>query len=118
MADSLTNTPEVQLLLNRAAGLDQPGGNERLKRIVHRVATDMCRIVEDFDVTPSEFWTAVSYLTRLGQAKRGQVRNRWSRALPGRLARDDTGELTDQASTHQALHVRLDAVDVNHLLHF
>jgi catechol 1,2-dioxygenase len=68
MADSLINTPEVQKLLNRAAGLDQPGGDERLKRIVHRVATEMCRIVEEFDVTPSEFWAACGYVTRLGQA--------------------------------------------------
>ena len=50
MAESLTSTPEVRKLLHRAAGLDQPGGDERLKRIVHRVATDMCRIVEEFDV--------------------------------------------------------------------
>ena len=55
MTDSLTNTPEVRKLLHRAAGLDQPGGDARLKRIVHRVATDMCRIVEDLldDVGPA-----------------------------------------------------------------
>ena len=68
MPESLIDTPEVQQLLRRAAGLDQPGGDERLKRIVHRVATEMCRIVEEFDVTPSEFWAACGYLTRLGQA--------------------------------------------------
>jgi len=68
MSASLTNMPEVQQLLKRVAGLDQAGGNDRLKRIIHRVATDMCQIVEEFDVTPTEFWTAVSYLTRLGQA--------------------------------------------------
>ncbi len=68
MAHSPTDTPEVEQLLTRAAGLDQPGGNERLKRIVHRVATDVCRLIEEFDVTPTEFWTAVSYVTRLGQA--------------------------------------------------
>ena len=71
MANSLTDTPEVEQLLTRAAGLDQPGGNERLKRIVHRVATDLCRTFEEFDVTPTEFWTAVSYVTRLGQANEG-----------------------------------------------
>ena len=68
MAESLIDTPEVQKLLNRAAGLDQPGGDERLKRIVHRITTEMCRIVEEFDVTPTEFWAACGYLTRLGQA--------------------------------------------------
>jgi catechol 1,2-dioxygenase len=68
MADSLTYTPEMQKLLTRAAGLDQSGGNERLKRIVQRIATDLCRTIEEFDITPTEFWTAVSYITRLGQA--------------------------------------------------
>ncbi len=68
MPESLTDTPQVQQLLRRAAGLDQPGGDERLKRIVHRVATEMCRIVEEFDVTPTEFWAACGYVTRLGQA--------------------------------------------------
>ena len=68
MAHSLTDTKQVQELLNRVAGLDQRGGDERLKRIVHRVVEEMCRIIEEFDVTPTEFWTAVSYVTRLGQA--------------------------------------------------
>ncbi len=68
MTEYLTDTPEVKRLLTRVAGLDQPGGNQRLKRIVERVATDLCRIIEDFDITPTEFWTAVSYVTRLGQA--------------------------------------------------
>ena len=68
MPDSLTDTPDVKKLLERAAGLDQAGGDQRLKRIVHRVATEMCRIVEEFDITPSEFWAACGYLTRLGQA--------------------------------------------------
>jgi catechol 1,2-dioxygenase len=68
MPDTLTDSPGVKQLLDRVAGLDQPGGNDRLKRVVRRVTTDLCRTIEEFDVTPSEFWTAVSYLTRLGQA--------------------------------------------------
>jgi len=28
----------------------------------------LCKTIEEFDVTPTEFWTAVSYVTRLGQA--------------------------------------------------
>lgn len=68
MTESLTDTRYVQQLINKVAGLDQTGGNERLKRIVERITTDMFRVIEDFDVTPTEFWTAVSYLTRLGQA--------------------------------------------------
>lgn len=68
MTVNLTDSPPVKQLLDRVAGLDQHGGNDRLKRIVRRVTSDLCRTMEEFDVTPSEFWTAVSYLTRLGQA--------------------------------------------------
>jgi catechol 1,2-dioxygenase len=65
---SLVDTHDAQQLLTRAAGLDQPGGNERTKRIVHRITSDMFRIIDEFDISPTEFWTAVSYITRLGQA--------------------------------------------------
>jgi catechol 1,2-dioxygenase len=68
MTESLINTPHVQQLITKVAGLDQQGGDPRLKRIVQRITTDMCRIIEDFDITPTEFWTAVSYIARLGQA--------------------------------------------------
>jgi catechol 1,2-dioxygenase len=68
MPDSLTQKPEVQELLKRAAGLNQKGGNERLKKITQRISTDLCKTIEEFDVTPTEFWTAVSYITKLGQA--------------------------------------------------
>ena len=67
MPEFLVDSPQVKQLLSRAAGLDQPGSDQRLKRIVHRVAEDMCRIIEEFDVTPTEFWTAMSYLAELGR---------------------------------------------------
>ena len=67
IAESLIDTP-VRRLLDKVAGSDSHAGDERLRKIVHRVASDICRIVEEFDVTPTEFWSAVSYLTRLGQA--------------------------------------------------
>ena len=66
--DTLINRPDVAALLDKAAGLDNAGGDDRLKRIIRRVATDLCRTVEEFDVTPTEFWSAVSYLTRVGQS--------------------------------------------------
>ena len=68
MSQSVVNSPAVTQLIHRAAGLDQPGGDPRLKQIMARVVTDLCRTVEEFDVTPSEFWTACAYLTRLGQS--------------------------------------------------
>lgn len=68
MSHSLMDTPEVKELLVKVSGLDNDKGDERLKRIVHRVVSDLYRTIEDFDVQPDEFWSAVSYLTRLGQA--------------------------------------------------
>ncbi|ROT96182.1 catechol 1,2-dioxygenase [Marinobacter sp. R17] len=61
------HTPEVQALLKKVAGLDNDGGNERVKQIVHRLMHDIFQIVEDFDVTPEEFWSAVYYVNGLGQ---------------------------------------------------
>ncbi|MGL4967459.1 MAG: catechol 1,2-dioxygenase [Inquilinus sp.] len=68
MTDTLLNTPEVQSLLDKVSGLGQDAGDARLKRIVHRVVSDLFGTIEEFDVQPDEFWSAVAYLTRLGQA--------------------------------------------------
>ncbi len=68
MTDSLMNTKEVRSLLDKVAGFDNSNGDERLKRIINRVVEDTFRIIEDFDISPDEFWSAMSYVTRLGQA--------------------------------------------------
>jgi catechol 1,2-dioxygenase len=67
MTDSLMQSKDVKDLLMKVSGLDNGAGNVRLKRIVHRVVSDLFRTIEEFDVQPDEFWTAVGYLTRLGQ---------------------------------------------------
>lgn len=68
MTQHLTDTEQVQDLLDRVAGVNNDGGNPRAKAIVRRVAQDIFRAVEDLDIQPDEFWTAVSYVTKLGQA--------------------------------------------------
>jgi catechol 1,2-dioxygenase len=68
MSDSLLNTQPVKNLLRKVSGLDNDNGDARLKRIVHRVVSDLFRTIEEFDVQPDEFWSAMSYLTSLGQA--------------------------------------------------
>ena len=67
MLEDLLKTSPTKDFLNKLSGLDAPGGNERVKRIVHRVAGDIFKTIEEFDVTPEEFWTAMGYLTVLGQ---------------------------------------------------
>jgi catechol 1,2-dioxygenase len=68
MTESLIETKDVKDLLMKVSGLGDSSGDLRLKRIVHRVVGDLFRTIEEFDVQPDEFWTAMSYLTRLGQA--------------------------------------------------
>jgi catechol 1,2-dioxygenase len=68
MSDSLLNTQPVKDLLRKVSGLDNDSGDARLKRIVHRVVSDLFRTIEEFEVQPDEFWSAMSYLTSLGQA--------------------------------------------------
>ena len=63
---SISEGADVTGVLDKAAGLDQPAGDQRLKQIIRRIAGDLCRTVEEFDVTPTEFWTAVDYLSRVG----------------------------------------------------
>jgi len=60
------HTEEVKDLLEKVAGFNQEGGNERVKKIVHRLMHDIFQIVEDFDVTAEEFWQAVYYVGDLG----------------------------------------------------
>jgi catechol 1,2-dioxygenase len=67
MIESLLNTPQVQTLLTKVSGLDNDKGEVRLKRIMHRIVSDLFRTIEEFDVQPDEFWSATSYLTALGQ---------------------------------------------------
>jgi len=68
MSESLLNTSPTKDMLAKLSGLDQPGGNERTKRIVRRVVSDLFKTIDEFDVTPAEFWTAISYLTEMGQS--------------------------------------------------
>lgn len=65
--DFLKDSP-VKNLLDRIAGLDNDVGDPRLKQIVARVVGDIIRTVDDFDVTPTEFWTAMAFLTEVGQS--------------------------------------------------
>ena len=68
MSESLMNNNEVKDLITKVSGLSNDAGNPRMKRIMHRLVSDLFRTIEDFDVQPDEFWSAVSYITALGQA--------------------------------------------------
>ena len=66
MTVKIFHTPEVQDFLKTVAGFDQKGGNERAKQIMHRLLCDLYKLIDDFDVTEEEYWSAVSLLNALG----------------------------------------------------
>ena len=59
----LIETAEVQTLLDRVAGIaGGEGGDERLKRIVRKVAADLFDTIEQFEVSEDEFWHALNFV--------------------------------------------------------
>ncbi|TDR51085.1 catechol dioxygenase-like protein, partial [Halomonas ventosae] len=66
MTVKIFDTPEVQDFLTTVAGFDQQGGSERAKQIMHRLLSDLFRLMDDYDVSAEEFWSAVSVLNALG----------------------------------------------------
>ncbi|UYP29492.1 catechol 1,2-dioxygenase [Pseudomonas sp. Z8(2022)] len=66
MTVKISHTAEITSFFEQAAGLGQEQGNPRVKQIVLRLVQDLARVVEDLEITESEFWKAVDYLNRLG----------------------------------------------------
>ncbi len=67
MTVKIFDATEVQDFLKTVSGFDQAGGSERAKQILHRLLSDVYRMIDDFDVTPEEFWGAISQLNALGK---------------------------------------------------
>ncbi|MDA9405892.1 dioxygenase family protein [Bradyrhizobium sp. CCBAU 45384] len=64
MDASFVKTPEVQALLDKAAGLNQPTGDARLKAIVRDIVEAGAEIIARHDVSEDEFWGAVNFLQK------------------------------------------------------
>jgi len=59
---SFVQTPEIQQLLDRAAGVNESGGNPRLKAIVRDLTQSVMELIVKHDISESEFWLAMKYL--------------------------------------------------------
>ncbi|MBP0623700.1 dioxygenase [Cupriavidus consociatus] len=59
-------TPSELLTLVNSSRVS--AGDERVCAITSRIVADLFRTIESFQVTPDEFWSAMKWLTRLGQA--------------------------------------------------
>jgi len=53
-------------LLKTSSGLNNEGGDPRLKKIIHHLLGDICNLIDKYDVSQEEFWQAVNYLHFLG----------------------------------------------------
>ena len=62
MPSDFVKTAPVQALLDRAAGLDMPGGDARLKAILRDLIEAVMTTIVRHDVTESEFWQSVTFL--------------------------------------------------------
>ncbi|UKJ75084.1 catechol 1,2-dioxygenase [Azospirillum brasilense] len=62
------NKAQIKNVAGRIAATQSGPANERVKAIVDRIVLDLFNVIEDFDVTPEEFWSAVNYLSELGKA--------------------------------------------------
>ncbi|MCP5365708.1 MAG: catechol 1,2-dioxygenase [Hyphomicrobiales bacterium] len=67
MALKIVQSKEVQDFLSKVCGFDQSGGDQRTKEIMRRLLNDLYQMIEDFDITPEEFWGAVNILNDLGR---------------------------------------------------
>lgn len=61
------DTPDVQNFLVLLSGLEQEGGNPRVKQIIHRLMSDLFKAIEDLNISSDEYWEGVAYLNTLGQ---------------------------------------------------
>ena len=61
------NRHAIDALLQKINNSAISEGNPRTKPIVNRIVRDLLCTIEDFDITPSEFWTALNFLSEAGQ---------------------------------------------------
>lgn len=59
---NIVPSQEVQSLLDRAAGIDEDGGNPRLKAILRDTLEMLMTIIEKHDISEDEFWVALRFL--------------------------------------------------------
>lgn len=68
MTVTIFNRPDVQEFLTELSGLNNKDGDPRMKRIVHRLMSDLFKAIDDLDITPDEYWQGVAWLNDLGAA--------------------------------------------------
>jgi catechol 1,2-dioxygenase len=58
----------IDALLRKIESTEKDHGNLRVQTIVNRIVRDLFATIEEHDVQPHEFWSAISYLTEAGKS--------------------------------------------------
>jgi len=64
MPTKLISKDKIRQLADKAAGLQMPGGNPRLKIVMARLLNDLFVAIDELDISMDEVWAAVAYLTK------------------------------------------------------
>ena len=64
MPSNLISKDKIRQLADKAAGLQQPGGDPRLKTVMARLLNDLFVAIDDLDISMDEVWAAVGYLAK------------------------------------------------------
>ncbi|HZZ13450.1 MAG TPA: dioxygenase, partial [Paraburkholderia sp.] len=62
------NKQAIDALLQKINDSATNEGNPRTKQIVNRIVRDLFYTIEDLDVQPAEFWTALNYVGDAGRS--------------------------------------------------
>ena len=60
---SFVKAPEIQQLLDKAAGITESGGNARLKAIMRDFTESVMELIVKHDISENEFWLAMKFLS-------------------------------------------------------
>jgi catechol 1,2-dioxygenase len=67
--DNIMNHADIETLARNwvVDAADRPA-NPRVRQVVVRLLGDLCKAIEDLDITPTEFWNGVAYMAAAGAA--------------------------------------------------
>ncbi|KIQ00342.1 mRNA 3'-end processing factor [Agrobacterium tumefaciens] len=68
MAKGLIEREVIAALARRASGIDEEGGDGRLKEIMNRLLADLFQAIDDLDISMNEVWSAVAYIGAAGRS--------------------------------------------------
>jgi len=72
MEPKLVQSSEIQRLLDRVSGVSEASGDPRTKQIVRHIVAALYSAIEEFDISPAEFWGALGFLQQ-GAAEFGLI---------------------------------------------